>query len=169
VSSPATLSRTVLAGFLIIAMAMAGCDRSGGYTPKYTYAQAVAKADSLIRDAAATLTPSPRLEVRYENSLPCSGSFDAADSPLVLVERQYWLRDLEPRNNPHVFEQMFQYWKQNGFTLARTLGPEDQYDQLRKAVATGPDDFNQSIVQAVGGEMSIRVQSPCVYDPDEAT
>jgi hypothetical protein len=129
-----------------------------------TYQQAADTVERLIQDTTATLSPTPRLEpLSKVRTSPCSGPADNQETGAVMVERSYWLRDVDPTRNTDLIRQAQQYWSANNYQTIRESGSPDSpsYD----IVVTHPENgFRINLIQA-DEVMSIAAQSRCVRRP----
>jgi hypothetical protein len=158
---------TAIAVAAFVALTATACtDREEPREPMLTHAQAKERVEQLAREAGEALDPKPRLEQGDAGDAPCSGPSDDQETGEVMVENSYWLRGLEFTRNPEFFEQFTRYWKGKGYRIARENGDPASTKDIRSIVVYDPDtDFNVSLIQGVGGQLSVTAQSSCVPEP----
>lgn len=127
-----------------------------------TQAQATARAEQILQDTAAVLTPRPRLD--FDPSLPNESGVCLADIPnashMINVDRTAWLRAITASQNGSIGQQIESYWKKQGYTITTSGGIKEQ-----SPVITGEtkDSFTISLATGQDGLMSIGASSPCIY------
>ncbi len=127
-----------------------------------TYQQAVDLVEQLVQENVAQLRPAPRLEpVGPVLRAPCSGPNDDRETGTIMVEHNYWLRDIDPSLNDSIVAQVRRYWSDNGYTVGLDRGTSGN----RKVVATHPGSGFR--VDLVEGQrvLSLGAQSNCVPEP----
>lgn len=142
--------------------ALAGCSGGKVAAPTMTQAQATARAEKILQDTAAVLTPRPRLD--FDPSLPNESGVCVADIPnasrMVNVDRTAWLRAITASHNGSIGQQIEAYWKKQGYTITTVGGIKEQ-----SPVITGEtkDSFTISLATGEDGLMSLGASSPCIY------
>lgn len=134
-----------------------------------THEQATDRVEQYILDAASSLNLVPHL-VRFDDgNAPCSGPNDSIRNPdLVMYEKTYRLRDIEPVTHSEAFRQIEAYWKANGFVVIYAAG-SISVSGARKVVSENKEtDFRMSLAQSNDAKMlSLGAQSPCVRRPKD--
>lgn len=164
---PSAIQKTCIAGLVaaLAATAVAGCKQDREKHSMMTYQQAADLVEQLIRENAAALHPTPRLEPSAEvMTPPCSGPNDDQETGQVMVEHGYRLRDIDQTLNEDMFRQLRRYWSDHGYRITLETGDSSQF---RKAVAQHPEnEFAISLTEG-HGVLTIRSQSDCVPRPVE--
>jgi hypothetical protein len=125
-----------------------------------TQQEANARVEQYTRDAAAALTPTPRLELlsKFEDS-PCDDPTDNGPRGRVHVSRSYWLRDIPKDRNSEVAVSLSQWWQEHNFRI--TLDKRPQENLIFAEHNT--DGFRMSLQEGAQGSLSLGTSSPCVW------
>jgi hypothetical protein len=161
-SWPARLCGAVAAAVLAV-LIISGC--SGGnpvLKPTITQQHATARADQILRETAAAITPRPTLEIYQPGSGPgpCMVNPNDTSDKRVQVGFTYWLRGISTQDNTSVAQQIQRYWKHKGYGISRTSGFGKDAPNI---FGVTPDDFLISLETSANGAMSIGASSPCVW------
>jgi hypothetical protein len=121
-----------------------------------------------IDEILGGIKPRPRFEeISSDGKVPCSGPNDDEDTGQIMYERSGWLRDVPRTTNDTVLATVKSYWRSNGYTISldeSTRSPRNWHVAARDAAG-----FKASLVQSSLGNLSLLVQSPCVYPQTEPT
>ncbi|MCE7008548.1 hypothetical protein LWC34_37910 [Kibdelosporangium philippinense] len=125
-----------------------------------TQQEANNRAEKYPQDAAASLTPPPRLELlsRFDNS-ECNDPTDNGPLGRVYVSRSYWLRDVPRERNAEVVEGLVRWWTQHDFVVIADKRPKENWI----SVESKTDGFSMSIQETPTGDLSLGATSPCVW------
>jgi hypothetical protein len=104
----------VVAAVVLAGLVMSGC--SGGnpvFKPTTTQQHATARAEQILRETAAAITPRPVLEIYQPGSGPgpCLVNPNDTSDTRVQVGLTYWLRGISTQDNASVGQQILRYWK----------------------------------------------------------
>jgi hypothetical protein len=161
------IQKTCIAGLVaaLAATALAGCEQDKEQHSMMTYQQAADLIEQLISENAAALHPTPRLEpIDSVGKAPCSGPNDDQETGQVMVEHDYWLRDIDQTLNEDMFQQLRRYWSDHGYRITRENGNSSEF---RKVVAQHPENEFKVTLTEGHGVLSIGSQSSCVPRPAE--
>jgi hypothetical protein len=128
-----------------------------------TEQQAIARAEQMLHQTAAALTPRPRLEADRPGSYtgPCLiNPNDTADTR-VQVTRAFWLRGISPRDNAGIGDQVLRFWKEHGYDVYQTQGVGTSAPNV--FAHTPGDNFLISLEWSADGSLSIGATSPCLW------
>jgi len=127
-----------------------------------TLDQATARAEQVVKETGAALTPEPALD--FDRSLPNESGVCLANVPnadqMVSVDRTAWLRKIPASQNGTVGQQILAYWKKQGYSISDQSGLADGQPSIGGETKDG---FTVSLATAKNGWMSISASSPCVY------
>lgn len=152
----------VMAAVVAVAAVLVGC--SGGNVPAKTMTldQATARAEQVVKETGAALTPRPALD--FDPRLPNESGVCLANIPhasqMVSVDRTAWLRKIPASQNSSIGQQILAYWKKQGYSISDQSGFADAQPSID---AVTKDGFTVSLGTAKNGWMSVGASSPCVY------
>ncbi|NUW42372.1 hypothetical protein [Nonomuraea rhodomycinica] len=129
--------------------------------PALSQAQAIARAEQLIRDTADALATQPRLELIESSVAPHACLSDDQPDGKVVVGRAYWLRDVPKSENMSISQQVRAHWEAAGHRIVASgrAGNPDLSGESR------PDGFTLTLTWAEGDNLYLGAASPCVW-PD---
>ena len=153
-----TMAAAVLAGLII-----SGC--SGGnpvFKPTITQQHANARAEQILRETTAAITPQPALEANQLESGtgPCLVNPSDSSDKRVQVVLSYWLRGISTQDNASVGQQILRYWRHKGYGISGTKGIGTDSPTI---FAVTPDNFLISLETSGNGALSIGTSSPCLW------
>lgn len=136
-------------------------DASSSQTP----AQALARAEDLIRQTAGVLRPRPRLEplAGQSTSSPCLEPHDDGAQDRIVVSRAYWLREVPGAANMEIARQVMDHWQRQGHVITSTGGFQVGHPSV--GGVSRPDGFILALVWSEGDRLYLAATSPCV-SPD---
>jgi hypothetical protein len=160
------MTNRVLIAFVVPLVALltscSGTDSNGDNPMKNTITQQEANtlAESYPKDAAASVTPAPRLELlaRFEDS-PCDDPSDNGPRGRVFVSRDYWLRDVPKERNSEVIDTLVRWWQEHDFRITADKRPQANI----VAAQHKETSFNMSVQESSQGDLSLGASSPCVW------
>ncbi|WP_083753627.1 hypothetical protein [Actinosynnema sp. ALI-1.44] len=125
-----------------------------------TQQEANNRAEKYTQDAAASLTPPPRLEPlsRFDDT-ECDDPSDNGPLGRVYASRRYWLRDVPRERNAEVAEALVRWWTSHDFVVLSDKRPRENWI----SVENKNDGFSMSIQESVNGDLSLGATSPCVW------
>jgi hypothetical protein len=137
-------------------------------TSNLTQQQAGPLADQYAADAAAHIPGSPHLHGKPKGTLPCDDPADNAPPNTAEVGGYYDLTFDGSHDNTQVFNQLHDYWAGKGY---KPYSDSRNKPSQRRLVFENPaDGFRIGIVEAVGGELTLSISSPCLKPgPDPTT
>jgi hypothetical protein len=130
--------------------------------PTMTRQQAIDRVEALIDQAVAQLPDKARSEVSDKtDSLPCDAPDDGGPEGRVIIEYDYWIRELPTPYEPY-FDMLERYWLDRDYRQVRfdkrdgwwTMVHEDREGFFVYLSTTGD-----------GKQLYLGSQSPCVW-PD---
>ncbi|MFD9219564.1 hypothetical protein ACFWDI_05925 [Streptomyces sp. NPDC060064] len=128
--------------------------------------EAAERADELVAQAVASMSPKPRLVGHDVSTRPCLDPSDGGSLDRVTVWRSYWLDGVPGGAGVSLVEQARDAWKEKGYVLDRDVDKKAKSPSLH--MKTSSDNF---WLNAVAGDLgkgngdtraSITVTSPCV-------
>jgi hypothetical protein len=155
--------RAAAAAAVLAGLIMSGC--SGGnpvFKPTITQQHATARAEQVLRETAAAITPRPTLEIYKPGSGtgPCMVNPNDTSDKRVQASLTYWLRGISTQDNASVAQQILHYWRHKGYGISGTHGLGTDSPEISGVTA---DDFLISLETSANGAMSIVTSSPCVW------
>lgn len=150
----------------LLVVMTAGCSHDEGKRPMMTYQRAADTVEQLIRENVASPRPAPRLEPILKPGVkqaPCSGPNDDRETGNVMVEQDYYLRDIDPTLNDDILQQIRRYWSENGYRVFRETG--SSATGPHEVVVKHPKNGFRVMFTTSQGVMSIFAQSNCVAGP----
>jgi hypothetical protein len=127
-----------------------------------TQDQAARRAEQIVSETAAALSPKPRLE-----SAPIFGNGPSAclaDIPdagkMVSVAYTFWLRGVPENENGKIGLQIKAHWQKQGYHIEKSSG----FDKGQPDISgVTKDNFLISLNWSSNGALSVGATSPCVY------
>lgn len=162
-SSWPALRRGAVAAAVLAGLIISGC--SGGnpvFKPTITQQHANARAEQILRDTAAAITPRPALEIDQllSGPEPCMVNPSDTSDKRVEVGFTYWLRGISTQDNASVGQQILRYWKHKGYGISSTGGIGTDSPEI---TGVTPDNFLFSLQTSANGAMFIGASSPCLW------
>lgn len=125
-----------------------------------TQQQAGPIADQYAADAAAHMPGSPQLQPKPKTTVPCDDPADNAPPDSAEIAAYYDLTFTTPPDNTQVFNQLHDHWAGRGY---RTYTDNRNNSSQRTLAMQNPaDGFRIGVVEAVGGELTLVISSPCL-------
>ncbi|MFC7382406.1 hypothetical protein [Sphaerisporangium rhizosphaerae] len=151
----------LMAVVVAVAALVAGCTQGEGMpSSAMTQDQAVARVEQLIHDTAATLTPTPRLDL-YRPSLNvqnCLEPTDGGSEDRIIINRTYFLRDIPKAKVSAVAGQVQAYWKRQGHLIQAVSKTGTSISGRSQ-----PDDFLLSLSLTGDDVLTLGAGSPCIW------
>jgi hypothetical protein len=149
----------------LAALVTSACSGGGSpvFHPTMTEQQAIARAEQILHETAAAISPRPTLEVYQPGSDtgPCLINPNDTSDKRMQVVRTYWLRGITEQDNASVGEQILRFWKHKGYAISDTKGVGTSQPDITGA--TQIDDFLISLEWSADGSLSIGTTSPCIW------
>lgn len=133
---------------VLLALVLTGCDESG---PTLTAQRATELGEQRLTDAASQLTPSPSLQRRPDQDVPCDAP-DKKGPSKVTIGRNYLLTGVDPARGAEYVDLLRGYWSANGYTVVQTstgepfLGVENTKDHQKLYFAVRDGEVTLSAV-----------------------
>jgi hypothetical protein len=132
-----------------------------------TQQQAGPIADQYAADGAAHILGSPHLGSERKIPVPCDEPADHAPPNTAEVAGYYNLTFDSSHDNTQIFNQLHDYWTGKGY---KPYNDSRNKSSQRTLVFENPaDGFRIGIVEAVGGELTLVISSPCLKPGPEPT
>ncbi|WP_250214682.1 hypothetical protein [Acrocarpospora catenulata] len=158
------LTRLILVGVVLIAGCAPNDIAKGGHVDSsaktMTKAQALARVEQLVKEAAVVVTPNPKLEI-YEPSLVddlCLDPIDGGSQERIVINRSYYIRGIPKDQIKQIASRVKAYWEQQGhFIEAVSPDGANVYGRSR------PDDFYITLSWTDGDVPMLGSTSPCIW------
>ncbi|MFI6536081.1 hypothetical protein ACIBHY_26780 [Nonomuraea sp. NPDC050547] len=138
------------------ALLLAGCTMS---SPTISQDQATTRVEQLIRDTAAALTPTPRLELIPHDADECVHENEPPGK--ISVSRAYWLRGIPKSANMDIARQVRAYWEAQGHRIVSTGGLDVGHPSI--GGESRPDGFILALTWVAGDNLYLASTSTCVW------
>jgi hypothetical protein len=123
-----------------------------------TEQEAITRAEEYVREAMSALPSEASLEeLSPTDSLACDDPTDRGPQGRVTVGNIYWVRGIA--NEDKYFDAMLAWWEKHDFAVLEDLRPKHK----RVWVENRKDGFRMAFEDNPKGELSIGVDSPCVW------
>jgi hypothetical protein len=147
----------------LLALPTAAC-AADDERPTMSYQQAADTVEQLIRDATGAVRPVPRMEpFRAISTVPCFGPDDSRETGNVMVEHNYWLRDIAPELNEDIVRQAHEYWTNQGYQIAAESS--SAASGRHEVTARHPETRFTIRIASNDGVLMVGAQSTCVRRP----
>lgn len=140
----------------LLALLLTGCTMND---LTITQEQADARVNRLIRDTAAALTPTPRLELIPYGTGPDGCLTPGEPEEKVTINRKYSLRDIPKSENLNISRQVKAYWEAQGHRIV-AVGTGNSPNLNAES---SPDHYILSLSWAEGDNLFLASTSTCVW------